>query len=159
MNDKIKTREEIASISAELKKKGKKVVTTNGCFDIIHIGHIRSFEKAKSFGDVLIVGINSDSSVRKIKGDKRPVVPEDQRAEMLAALEIVGYVSIFDESEPSAFLEAVKPSVHIKGKDWENKYCPEKEVVERNGGKMEFVDSVSGISTTDIVNKIIEAYK
>jgi rfaE bifunctional protein nucleotidyltransferase chain/domain len=156
--EKIKSREELAKIIEALKVLGKSVVTTNGSFDLVHAGHIKSFWDAKRHGDVLVIGINSDESVRKYKGDGRPIVPQKERAEMLAALEVVDYVTIFDETEPSKFLESVKPSVHIKGKDWENKHCPEKEVVERHGGKMEFIDLVQGFSTTNIINKIIDIY-
>ena len=159
MNNKIKTKEEISAISEELKKQGKKVVTTNGVFDLLHIGHVRSFEKAKSFGDVLIVGINSDSSVKKIKGDKRPIISQNDRAEMLATLNVVDYIVIFEETTPNVILDAIKPSIHIKGKDWENKFCPEKELIEKNGGKMEFIDLIQGLSTTNIINKILECYK
>jgi len=156
--NKIRSQEELAKIVANLKKKGKKIVTTSGVFDIIHIGHVHSFEQAKSFGDILIIGVNSDSSVKKIKGDKRPIVPQKERTELLAAFSIVDYVTLFEETEPSKFLDRIKPDIHIKGKDWENKFCPEKELIEKNGGKMKFIDLEQGFSTTNIINKIIEAY-
>ncbi|MEK6887004.1 MAG: adenylyltransferase/cytidyltransferase family protein [Nanoarchaeota archaeon] len=156
--DKIKTQEELAEIVRILKDRGKTIVTTNGIFDLIHIGHIRSYEDAKKFGDILVVGINSDSSVRYIRGDKRPLVPQKERAGLLAALDIVDYVTIFEETEPSKFLDRIKPSIHVKGRDWENKYCPEKELIERNGGKMKFIDLVQGFSTTNLIKKIVEAY-
>ncbi|HME87542.1 MAG TPA: adenylyltransferase/cytidyltransferase family protein [Candidatus Nanoarchaeia archaeon] len=158
MKNKIKTQEELAAIVADLKKQGKKVVTTNGVFDLIHVGHVKSFEDAKKYGDVLVIGINSDTSVRQVRGEKRPLVPQKERAELLAALTVVDYVTTFEETEPSKFLDRIKPSVHIKGKDWQTKFCPEKEVVERNGGKMEFIDLVQGFSTTNLIKKIVEAY-
>lgn len=161
INHKIKTLEEISRISQGLKKQGKKIVTTNGTFDLIHIGHVKSFQAAKGHGDILIIGLNSDKSVKSYRGENsgRPLVPQKERAEMLAALEVVDYVVIFDEPEPSKFLEIVKPNIHIKGKDWENKFCPEKEVVERNGGEMKFIDLIQGFSTTNLINKILETYK
>lgn len=158
--NKIKTREQIAKISAELKKQGKKVITTNGTFDLIHVGHVKSFMDAKNHGDILIIGLNSDKSVKSYRGENsgRPLVPQKERAEMLSSLNVVDYIVIFDEPEPSKFLETVKPSIHIKGKDWENKFCPEKEVVERNGGQMRFINLVQGFSTTNIINKILDVY-
>lgn len=159
MNEnKIKELRELVKVVERLKKQGKKIVTTNGVFDLLHIGHVRSFEAAKRFGDILIVGINSDSSVKKIKGDKRPIIPQKERAEMLAALEIVDYVTIFEETTPNNILDKIKPDVHIKGKNWEHENPPEKELIEKNGGKMEFIDLEQGISTTNIINRIIDAY-
>lgn len=159
MNQKIKTQEELIKIVQKLKAQGKKVVTTNGVFDILHIGHVRSFEQARKFGDVLIVAINSDSSVKKIKGDRRPVIGQKERAEMLAALEIIDYVTIFEETTPNNLWDKVKPNVHVKGKDWEHKNPPEKELIERNGGVMKFIDLEPGFSTSNLINKILEAYK
>ena len=118
MSSKIKTREELKSEIRKARSQGKKVVTTNGCFDILHVGHLRYLQKAKRLGDILIVAINSDESVRAIKGDKRPLVPEDERAEILAALECVDYVMIFPELDPIQFLKELRPDIHVKGGDY-----------------------------------------
>jgi len=164
----IKTKQEIREISESLREKGKKIVTTNGVFDILHIGHIESFQKAKEFGDILIVGLNSNKSVKiclnqegigKNKVIKRPIVDEHERAKMIAALGIVDYVVTFDEPDPKDFLESVKPNFHIKGKDWEGKRIPEMDVLEKYGGEMKYIDMVPGHSTTNIISKIIELYK
>ncbi len=153
---KIKTRAEIEKISAELKKKGKKIVTTNGCFDLMHAGHVDSLEKAKALGDVLIIGLNSDDSVRKVKGPLRPIVDEKNRARMLAALEVVDYVVIFNESEPSSLLGAIKPDIHVKGADRKMSEIIEKDAVEKNGGKVVLMPFELNISTTQIINRIIK---
>ena len=158
---KIKSREELAKIVQDLKAQGKKVITTNGTFDLTHPGHVSSLEniKKESGADVLIVGVNSDSSVKRYKSDKRPFVGEEHRVRMVAALEAVNYATIFNETDPCALLEQLKPNMHAKGKDWENKVCPEKEVVERNGGKMVFIDSGSPVTTTGIIQKILDVMK
>src|SRR3989344_1680230 len=133
--DKIKTIKELKEIIGELKKQNKKIVTTNGVFDILHIGHIRYLQKAKKLGDVLIVAINSDSSVRKIKGPKRPLNNENDRAEMLASLQCIDFVAIFDEENPIKFLEEIKPDVHAKGGDYKISQIIEKDTVEKNNGR------------------------
>jgi glycerol-3-phosphate cytidylyltransferase len=157
--NKIKSQEELAKIVSDLKKQGKKVITTNGTFDMTHAGHVCSLENIKKHGDVLVVGVNSDSSVKRYKSDKRPFIGENERIRMIASLNVVDYVTMFTENDPCALLEKLKPSLHAKGKDWENKTCPEKEVVERNGGKMIFVDSGSPITTTSIIQKILDVMK
>jgi rfaE bifunctional protein nucleotidyltransferase chain/domain len=155
----------IVRIAEELKKQGKKVVTTNGAFDIFHVGHVRALKQARSFGDILIVGVNSDSSIRQYKGDKRPIIPENERAELVASLECVDYVVIFSERDPSVFVRIVKPGVHVKSGDYsldckpgEPGYLLEKKAVEDNGGKIMIVPLVNGFSTTSIIKKISEAY-
>jgi len=158
MQNKIKTRAEIEKIAKELKKQGKKIVTTNGCFDIMHAGHAESFEKAKSFGDVLIVGLNTDSSVKTNKGDLRPIIDEKNRAKMVAALESVDYVVLFDEKEPSKLIEQIKPDFHVKGNDRKMSEILEKDAVERNGGKVILIPFATDISTTKIIEKIIKVY-
>lgn len=152
MNEKIKTRSEIETISRELRKQKKKIVTTNGAFDILHVGHVKSLEKAKSFGNVLIVGLNSDSSVRQYKSPDRPIINQEDRAEMLAALEAVDYVVIFNEPDPRNFLKAVKPDFHVKSKLGYKGI--EKDVVEKNGGKIILIDDIPGLSTTMLIDKI-----
>ena len=152
---KIKTIEQIRKIAAELKKQGKKIVTTNGCFDVLHIGHIRYLKVAKKLGDVLIIGLNTDSSVKQYKGDKRPLMPEDERAEMLSALEFVDYIVKFSERDPRNLLDAIKPDIHVKGGDYKMEQIIEKDVVEKNGGKVVLLPLVHGKSTTNIINRII----
>jgi len=156
--EKIKTRAEIKRIAKKLKSEGKKIVTTNGCFDIMHAGHAESFEKAKSFGDVLIVGLNSDKSVKENKGDLRPIIDEKNRAKMVAALEAVDYVVLFDEKEPTKLIEQIKPDIHIKGADRKMSEIIEKDAVEKNGGKVILIPFKTDISTTKIIEKIVKIY-
>ncbi len=141
-----------------LRKTGKKIAFTNGCFDILHVGHVRYLREAKKTGDVLVLALNSDSSVRSIKGEKRPLVPEMERAEVLAALEFIDFVTLFDELTPLELIQYLKPDVLIKGGDW-----PEEKVVGRNeikqwGGKVVIIPEVMGKSTTNVVEKIINIY-
>ena len=139
------------------KRNGKRVVFTNGCFDLLHPGHIRSLETARGLGDVLIVGINSDESVRTLKGEGRPVIPEQERAEILASLECVDAVVIFDEFTPQRVVAALVPDVLVKGGDWPGNQIVGREDVEAAGGKVVLVDVVPGYSTTDILKKIRES--
>jgi D-beta-D-heptose 7-phosphate kinase/D-beta-D-heptose 1-phosphate adenosyltransferase len=157
-NKKIKNIKAIKSIVARLKTRRKKVVFTNGCFDILHVGHIRYLRKAKSLGDILVVGLNTDRSVRQIKGEKRPIVPQDQRAEVLAALEFVDYVVLFDEPDPFALIEKVKPTILAKGADWPKDKIVGRDVVEKAGGRVVRIPLVSGASSTAVIEKIIRAY-
>jgi rfaE bifunctional protein nucleotidyltransferase chain/domain len=136
------------------KRNGKRVVFTNGCFDLLHPGHIRSLETARGLGDVLIVGINSDESVRMLKGEGRPVIPEQERAEILASLECVDAVVIFDEFTPQRVVAALVPDVLVKGGDWPGNQIVGREEVEAAGGKVVLVDVMPGYSTTDILKKI-----
>ena len=126
---KTKTINELKDISEKLRNEGKIVITTNGVFDILHIGHIRYLQEAKKLGDTLIVAINSDSSVKKIKDPKRPLNNENDRAEALAALECIDYVAIFDEDDPIIFLKAIKPHIHVKGSDYDMSKIIEKDTV------------------------------
>jgi len=157
MNKKIKTQDEIVRISTQLKKKGKQIVTFNGSFDLLHIGHIRSLFEAKSKGEILIVLLNSDNSIRAYKGPKRPIIPEKERAETLSAIECVDYVTIFDEINPINILDRIRPHIHCNGSDW-GRNCIEREVVEKNGGRIHVLKWQEGYSTTKIINKIIEVY-
>jgi glycerol-3-phosphate cytidylyltransferase len=138
--------------------RGRTVVFTNGCFDILHVGHARYLEQAKELGDVLVVGVNSDRSVREIKGESRPLVPESERAELLSHLACVDFVSVFDESRPDALIEVVKPSIHVKGGDYRQEDLPEAEVVRRHGGRIAILPLVEGRSTTNIIRRVIEVY-
>jgi rfaE bifunctional protein nucleotidyltransferase chain/domain len=135
---------------------GRTVVFTNGCFDLIHAGHVRSLEAAKAFGDVLVVGVNSDASVRRLKGETRPIVPERERAEVLAALRPVDYVVVFEDDTPVPTLEALEPDVHVKGGDYAVDDLPETPVVRAHGGRVEVVPFVEGLSTTDIIRRVRE---
>lgn len=160
---KILDREGIAVVSREAKAAGKTVVFTNGCFDILHIGHVRYLQDARALGDLLIVGLNSDESVKRLKGPERPVVNELDRAEILAALECVDYLSIFPEDTPIELLEAVKPSVHAKGGDYKVEDLAEAPVVIKNGGRVEIVSFTSteteGRSTSSIIGRIVEKHR
>lgn len=136
------------------KNKDLKVVATNGCFDILHIGHIRSLQKAKKLGDVLVVGINSDSSVKKIKGKNRPIYTESERAEILAALSCVDFVSIFNEETAKEFLELFKPDVYVKGEEYNLDNLPEASIVNKYGGKIIQIPMVPGFSTTNAIERL-----
>ena len=133
---------------------GRRIVFTNGVFDILHAGHIRYLETARGFGDALIVAVNSDTSVRTIKGTSRPVNPEHERAEMLAALEFVDAVVVFDETTPAAIIEEVQPDVLVKGADWDATAVVGREIVERRGGRVERVKIEEGLSTSAIVERV-----
>jgi len=158
-SNKIRPREEITKICSELRKQGKKIVFTNGCFDILHVGHIRVLTKAKSYGDILILGLNTDESIKKIKGPNRPIVHEKERAEMLAALESVDYVMLFSEDTPIKTINMIKPNIHVKGGDYKIEEIIERKAVEKNGGKVVLIPPVKGKSTTNIISKIKENYK
>lgn len=147
-------REFAAKLIEKAKEQGKKVVFTNGCFDILHVGHLRYMNEAKKQGDILIVGVNSDASVKRLKGESRPINNENDRAEMLCGLEAVDYTVIFPEDTPVELLEMLKPSIHVKGGDYKKEDLPETEIVERNGGEVRILNFVEGKSTTNIVKKI-----
>ena len=155
MIDKIFEREGLKEKVRALKKGGKKIVFTNGCFDLIHIGHVRYLEAARAEGDVLVVGVNSDSSVRQIKGPGRPIVPEDQRAEVLAALACVDFVTLFDEPDPLVTIRLVMPDVLVKGADWEEDAIVGRDVVEAMGGRVIRIPLTESASTSRIIDKIL----
>ena len=138
------------------KRNGKRVVFTNGCFDLLHPGHIRSLETARALGDALIVGLNSDDSVKSLKGPDRPVIPEQERAEILASLECVDAVVIFEELTPQEVIAALLPDILVKGGDWPGSQIVGREEVEAAGGRVVLVDVVEGYSTSDILKKIRE---
>ncbi|MFH1429731.1 MAG: D-glycero-beta-D-manno-heptose 1-phosphate adenylyltransferase [Candidatus Margulisiibacteriota bacterium] len=154
--DKIISREESVKLIKSFKDTGKKIVFTNGCFDLLHVGHIRYLQEAKKIGDILVIGLNSDRSVRQLKGPSRPIVQEDDRAEILAAFEMVDYVTIFDEDTPIETIKLLKPDIQVKGGDYKKDDLPETPVVEAYGGKVVILPFVEGKSTTDIEEKIIE---
>lgn len=149
-------RENIKSIVNKIHNEGKTVVTTNGCFDILHVGHIRYLQKTKTFADYSIILLNADKSVKLIKGKNRPVNNENDRAEILCALSCVDYVVLFDESSPRDLLDEIKPDVHTKGADYDSKTLPEADVIIKNGGKIEFIEFVKGKSTTNTIKAMKE---
>ena len=159
MSSKIYPIEDLAEILKKEKAAGKKVVFTNGCFDLLHIGHTRYLAQAKAKGDLLVVGLNSDSSVKMLKGAKRPLIPQDERAEMLSNLEMVDYVTIFTDQTANNVIAALKPDIYVKGGDYSVDDLPEAEIVQNYGGKIELVSEIRGASTTSIVNKILETYE
>lgn len=152
--EKLIEKENLDNIIKKLKSENKKIVFTNGCFDILHAGHVRYLKESKKFGDILIVGLNSDISVKKIKGESRPINPEMDRAEVLAGLEAVSYIVLFDETSPVKLLEEIKPDIYTKGADYTVETLPEAKTVLRYGGKIEFIKFLEGRSTTKIIDKI-----
>ena len=157
-NKKIVTLKELIPIVQKLKKQNQKIVTTNGVFDILHLGHIKYLEDAKKLGDVLIVGVNTDASVKLNKGNKRPINDEKSRLGVLAGLESVGYVFLFNEKDPKKWLSEIKPDFHVKAGDYLLNQIIEKGVVEGNGGKIIIAKLLKGYSTTRLINKIIDTY-
>ena len=147
-------RNNIRKIVVDLQKQGKTVVTTNGCFDILHVGHVRYLQKTKEFADYSVVLLNSDKSVKAIKGNSRPINTESDRAEILCALSCVDFVVIFDESSPKDLLDEIKPNIHTKGADYTIETLPEADVIIKNAGRIEFIDFVEGKSTTNTINKM-----
>lgn len=157
-NSKVKTLPELKKISKNLRKNAKKTVFTNGCFDLLHLGHIYYLEKAKKKGDILIVALNSDSSVRRIKGSKRPILPETDRARIIAALEFVDYVVIFNETTPLRVIKSLKPDVLIKGRDWKVDDIVGKDVVRSAGGRVATIPLLKGRSTKLIIKKVVRKF-
>jgi rfaE bifunctional protein nucleotidyltransferase chain/domain len=155
---KIRSLSELVEIRRKLKKEGKALVFTNGCFDILHRGHIECLRKAKSHGDVLVVGLNSDFSVKKIKGDKRPILSQNDRAEILTCLEMVDYVVIFNEETPHKVIATLVPDVLVKGGDYAKDEIVGKDIVESGGGSVITVKQVRGKSTRNIIKTIIDRY-
>lgn len=156
MHRKVKTVQELLPLLAILRAAGRKIVFTNGCFDLIHTGHTRYLAKAKSLGDVLVVAVNSDASVRVIKGKKRPINTEADRMETLAALESVDFVTLFEEPDPYRVIAELQPDVLVKGGDWPVEKIIGRDVVEARGGKVVNLPYVEGASTTGIIEKIIK---
>jgi rfaE bifunctional protein nucleotidyltransferase chain/domain len=159
MKQKIKGREELLRIIRDLKAKGKRIVFTNGCFDLLHIGHVRYLEKARALGDVLVVGVNSDSSVRRLKGPERPILPEEERTEILSSLGCVNYVTIFHEPDPLKLITSLQPNVLVKGGDWTKEQTVGKEIVERSGGEVVIIPFVQGTSTSNLIETILKRYE
>lgn len=146
--------EDLQALLQKLRAENKTIVTTNGCFDILHVGHVRYLEETKKFGDILIVCLNSDASVRRLKGEGRPINNENDRAEVLNGLKSVDYVVLFDENSPAELLAKIKPDVHTKGADYTVETLPEAKIIIENGGRLEFIQFVEGKSTTNTIKKI-----
>lgn len=159
MKEKIKTREELRGTVEALKAKGKRMVFTNGCFDLLHVGHIRYLEQAKALGDILIVGINSDRSVQGLKGPLRPILPVEDRAEILSGLGCIDYITVFDEPTPLELITLLKPQVLVKGGDWTKEAVVGSEVVEGLGGKVVLLPFVEGSSTSNLIETILKRHE
>ena len=152
------SRESIKNIRKELKQKNKIVVFTNGCFDVLHAGHVDYLAKAKECGDILIVGLNSDSSVSKVKGEKRPIVTELERAFILNNLKSVDFVVLFNELTPIGLIEELLPDVLVKGADWAIENIVGRDIVEENGGTVRSIEFITQQSTTNIIEKVLAIY-
>ncbi|MCX6577687.1 MAG: D-glycero-beta-D-manno-heptose 1-phosphate adenylyltransferase [Candidatus Aminicenantes bacterium] len=155
---KVQTLTNLLKIRARLRRQGKKVVFTNGCFDLIHGGHIELFRKAKSLGDVLIVGLNTDASVRKIKGPSRPVFPLAERFEVLGAIEYIDFLTSFAEETPQKIIAALLPDVLVKGGDWQPGQVVGKKEVEAAGGRVVIIPYLKGHSSSAIIKQIIRTF-
>lgn len=152
---KIVARENLDGILGKKRSEGKKIIFTNGCFDILHRGHIEYLARASDMGDIFVVGLNSDRSVRRLKGESRPAVDEESRALTMASFEIIDYVVLFDEDNPSDLIREIRPDFWVKGGDYQNyKDLPEYRALKESGGKVKLIPLVEGYSTTDIYNKI-----
>jgi rfaE bifunctional protein nucleotidyltransferase chain/domain len=154
---KVVTWDELERRLAPLRATGGRVVFTNGCFDLLHVGHVRCLQAARRLGDVLVVGVNSDRSVRGLKGEDRPIVPQDERAEVLAALACVDYVTIFEETTPERLLARLRPDVHVKGGDYREEDLPEAPLVRSWGGEIVLLPLTQGRSTTGLAKKLAGA--
>ena len=154
VSGKLKSLDELKSIVAEAKAKGKIVVFTNGCFDLLHRGHVHLLREAKALGDLLSVALNSDTSVKAIKGPARPILPETDRVELIAAMEMVDYVVLFEEPDPYNAIDALRPKVLVKGADWSSEEIIGADIVRGDGGKIVVLPYLKGFSTTAIIAKI-----
>jgi rfaE bifunctional protein nucleotidyltransferase chain/domain len=152
--DKIKTQEELSAIVEKDRSSGRKVGFTNGCFDILHRGHVSYLEEAKKYCDILVVGLNSDSSVKAIKGQSRPINTQDARLEVLAACEFVDYLTVFDESTPEKLIKKLTPDIIFKGGDWEEEKIVGADHVKAAGGKVKVIPYVEGYSTTELIERL-----
>jgi D-beta-D-heptose 7-phosphate kinase/D-beta-D-heptose 1-phosphate adenosyltransferase len=156
---KIQSLETLPGMIDRFKRDGKRIVFTNGCFDLLHVGHVRYLQQAKALGDVLVVGLNSDASVRQIKGEKRPLIAQEERAEILSALECVDLVVLFEDPTPYRLIAIVRPHVLVKGGDWPTEKIVGKDIVEQEGGKVFTIPLVQGASTSGLIGRIVERYK
>ncbi len=158
LSAKLKRADELVPILRAAQARGRRVVFTNGCFDLLHRGHTRYLVEARALGDLLVVGLNSDASVRELKGPGRPIVPAEERAEVLVALAAVDYVIVFDESTPARLIEMLQPDVLVKGGDWAPDQIVGRETVERRGGQVRALPYVDGASTSGIIERILARF-
>ncbi len=158
MREKIYPIAQLKQILQRERKTGKKIVFTNGCFDILHVGHVRYLTAAKKRGDILVIGLNSDRSVKGLKGDKRPLIDETARAEVLSSLEVVDYISIFNESTANKIIADLQPDIYVKGGDYQIGKLPEVSTVASYGGEVQLIPVVTGASTTNIIQEILRRY-
>jgi D-beta-D-heptose 7-phosphate kinase/D-beta-D-heptose 1-phosphate adenosyltransferase len=158
LSTKIVNIQELKNVVGMCRNREQKIVFTNGCFDLLHLGHIQYLQQAKELGDVLVLGLNSDSSVRKLKGPQRPLISEQQRAQILAALDCIDYITVFSELDPLNLIRAVEPDVLVKGGDYKPEEVVGREIVETSGGKVVIVPLIENLSTSAIVQNIIEKY-
>lgn len=154
LTQKLKSREELPPLANQFRKEGKRIVLANGCFDLLHVGHIRYLIGAKELGDVLVVGVNSDQSIRLLKGPPRPLFPEEERAEILAALACIDYITIFPELTVEGLLLALKPDIHAKGTDYTEESVPEARVVRSYGGRVAIVGDPKNHSSSEIISGV-----
>ncbi|MDD5316175.1 MAG: D-glycero-beta-D-manno-heptose 1-phosphate adenylyltransferase [Candidatus Cloacimonetes bacterium] len=157
LEDKILSREELVRHCRQEQKRGKKLVFTNGCFDILHAGHVRYLDEAAALGNILVLGLNSDASVKRLKGDSRPINAEQDRAIVLAGLQAVDYVCLFDEDTPYELIQAVQPNILVKGGDWRPEEIVGADIVQASGGMVRSLRFVEGISSTAIIKKMRES--
>jgi len=156
---KIRTCRELQHLLLEEKSRGRSIVFTNGCFDLLHVGHVKYLQKARALGDLLVLGLNSDASIRRLKGEKRPLIGEEERAHILAALDCIDYLVIFDEDTPYELITQLRPDILVKGGDYLAEEVVGKEIVEGYGGRVELIRFVDGKSTTNIIEKILSQYR
>jgi len=158
MLGKLKSAVEIAAIAAQARRNDQIVVFTNGCFDLVHRGHVHLLRAAKAAGDLLVVALNSDRSIREIKGPTRPIMPETDRIELIAAMEMVDCVVIFDEPEPTALIDAIKPDVLVKGADWNADKVVGADLVEKSGGRVVRIPYLQGFSSSEIIERVVKQH-
>jgi rfaE bifunctional protein nucleotidyltransferase chain/domain len=156
MIEKIKKEKDLVKELNEHRAAGRRIVFTNGCFDLLHIGHVRYLRQAKSLGEILVVAVNSDRSVAQLKGPSRPINVQNERAEVVAALTGVDYVTIFDDIDPYRIISVLKPSILVKGGDWTKETTVGRDIVEAEGGKVVVLPYVEGISTTTLIDRIVK---
>jgi rfaE bifunctional protein nucleotidyltransferase chain/domain len=154
VSGKLKSLDELKAIGAKAKRDGKSIVFTNGCFDLLHRGHVHLLRQAKALGDILVVAVNSDRSVKEVKGPHRPILLETDRGALLGAMEMVDYVIFFDEPDPFNIIAALRPNVLVKGGDWSTDRIVGSDIVENDGGRVEVVPYLKGFSTTEIIERI-----
>jgi len=155
MRDKVKTEAELARLLDQQRTSGRRIVFTNGCFDLLHVGHVRYLEEAKRLGEILVVAVNSDRSAAELKGLSRPINNAQERAELLGALACVDYVTIFDDPDPYGIIAMLKPDVLVKGGDWTRKTTVGRDIVEAKGGRVVIIPYVEGVSTTGLIDRIL----